>query len=153
MKWLSKASHPATTTTSVYTQSERILCHALLYCHFKTRWHHERVNLIHLVNHQRLFIFLFFIVQIKCNKYVFSRIKSLLIEKYDFSRSIDNCQVFIAMSSTKDIYDLTIFMIQPSLFIWSCKGISSIGNPEAGRSWELMFLQTTVHCDICTLHV
>lgn len=151
MKWLSKASHPATTTTSVYTQSERILCHALLYCHFKTWWHHERVNLINLVNHQRLFIFLFFIVQISINK--FSVVLSLSWLKYDFSLSIDNCQVFIAMSSTKDIYDLTIFMIQPSLFIWSCKGISSIGNPEAGRSWELMFMQTTVHCDICTLHV
>lgn len=151
MKWLSKASHPATTTTSVYTQSERILCHALLYCHFKTWWHHERVNLINLVNHQRLFIFLFFIVQISIN--TFSVVLSLSWLKYDFSLSIDNCQVFIAMSSTKDIYDLTIFMIQPSLFIWSCKGISSIGNPEAGRSWELMFMQTTVHCDICTLHV
>lgn len=151
MKWLSKASHPVTTTTSVYTQSERILCHALLYCHFKTRWHHERVNLINLVNHQRLFIFLFFIVQISIN--TFSVVLSLSWLKHDFSLSIDNCQVFIAMSSTKDIYDLTIFMIQPSLFIWSCKGISSIGNPEAGRSWELMFLQTTVHCDICTLHV
>lgn len=151
MKWLSKASHPVTTTTSVYTQSERILCHALLYCHFKTWWHHERVNLINLVNHQRLFIFLFFIVQISIN--TFSVVLSLSWLKYDFSLSIDNCQVFIAMSSTKDIYDLTIFMIQPSLFIWSCKGISSIGNPEAGRSWELMFLQTTVHCDICTLHV
>lgn len=151
MKWLSKASHPVTTTTSVYTQSERILCHALLYCHFKTRWHHERVDLINLVNHQRLFIFLFFIVQISIN--TFSVVLSLSWLKYDFSLSIDNCQVFIAMSSTKDIYDLTIFMIQPSLFIWSCKGISSIGNPEAGRSWELMFLQTTVHCDICTLHV
>lgn len=151
MKWLSKASHPVTTTTSVYTQSERILCHALLYCHFKTRWHHERVNLINVVNHQTLCIFLFFIVQISINK--FSVVLSLSWLKYDFSLSIDNCQVFIAMSSTKDIYDLTIFMIQPSLFIWSCKGISSIGNPEAGRSWELMFLQTTVHCDICTLHV
>lgn len=151
MKWLSKASHPVTTTTSVYTQSERILCHALLYCHFKTRWHHERVDLINLVNHQRLFIFLFFIVQISIN--TFSVVLSLSWLKYDFSLSIDNCQVFIAMSSTKDIYDLTIFMIQPSLFIWSCKGISSIGNPEAGRSWELMFMQTTVHCDICTLHV
>lgn len=151
MKWLSKASHPVTTTTSVYTQSERILCHALLYCHFKTRWHHERVNLINVVNHQTLCIFLFFIVQISIN--TFSVVLSLSWLKYDFSLSIDNCQVFIAMSSTKDIYDLTIFMIQPSLFIWSCKGISSIGNPEAGRSWELMFLQTTVHCDICTLHV
>lgn len=151
MKWLSKASHPVTTTTSVYTQSERILCHALLYCHFKTRWHHERVNLINVVNHQTLCIFLFFIVQISINK--FSVVLSLSWLKYDFSLSIDNCQVFIAMSSTKDIYDLTIFMIQPSLFIWSCKGISSIGNPEAGRSWELMFMQTTVHCDICTLHV